>query len=497
MLYLVISLWLFVYGANAFVFVALYLRHKQHTAGRAVLSEWPAVTIQLPVYNERYVVTRAIDAVVGQNWPRNRLQVQVLDDSTDETTGIIEEHIEPYRRQGIDISLSHRTSRDGFKAGAMNAAMDRAKGAFIAVFDADFSPAPDFLRRTVPLLIADPGLGFVQARWGHMNDKFSLLTLAQAIALDGHFVVEHTARGNAGLLTSFNGTAGVWRRECIEETGGWDASQLTEDVDLSYRAQLDGWRGLTLQDVVAPAELPVQFAAFKQQQFRWAKGNLQCFLKLAGSIIRARLPVLTRVQACLHLSYYFAHVLMLVVMLATLPLIWYRLLDQWTLAFLGVASLGLPLLYGIGQRALYGDWRKRLRGLPVLICLGVGLALNSTAAALEAFLGVRSSFQRTPKYRIEGRQGVWRGRSYAIPIGNLLWGEILLTVYALLTVFAATQRGHLSAIPFLLLYVLGFGLVSVLGVIESVKRSESSSQVAQAMGGECTRERAEGTEPSR
>ena len=482
-LYLLISLWLFVYGVNAFVFVALYLRHKQDTSESTLLSEWPVVTVQLPVYNERYVVTRAIDAVVGQDWPRDRLQVQVLDDSTDGTTAIIQEHIERYHRQGVDIALVHRTSRDGFKAGAMNAAMKQAKGAFVAVFDADFCPAPDFLQRTMPLLIADPGLGFVQARWGHLNDTFSLLTLAQAIALDGHFVVEHTARGGAGLLTSFNGTAGVWRRKCIEETGGWDADQLTEDVDLSYRAQLAGWKGLTLQDVVAPAELPVQFAAFKQQQFRWAKGNLQCFLKLAGRILRARLPALTRIQACLHLSYYAAHVLMLVVMLATLPLIWYGLLDQWTLAFLGLASLGLPLLYGIGQHALYRDWWKRLRALPVLICLGTGLALNSTAAALEAFLGIKSAFQRTPKYRIEGRRGRWQGRAYVTSAGNLVWGEILLTVYALLTVFAAIQKGSLGAVPFLLLYVFGFGSVSALGLVQSVRRGRPPRRETEKVGG--------------
>jgi cellulose synthase/poly-beta-1,6-N-acetylglucosamine synthase-like glycosyltransferase len=432
-----------------------------------LLNQYPAVTVQLPVYNERYVVQRAIDAVANLDWPRDRLQIQVVDDSTDESADIARRHIATYRHQGIDITHVQRATRTGFKAGALNEAMTRAKGAFIAIFDADFVPPPGFLKQTVPHLVADPALGFVQARWGHLNDTFSALALAQAIALDGHFEIEHTARESAGLLTNFSGTGGVWRRACIEQCGGWDAEMLTEDLDLSYRAQLASWKGLTLPDVTAPAELPVQIAAFKQQQFRWAKGNTQCLLKHTPAILRSPLSPFARMQALLHLSYYLAHPLMLVVMLITLPLIWYGLLGRWTLAFLSLATVGPPLLYSLAQRALYPDWVRRLRALPVLICIGTGMALSSTTAVIEAFLGIRSAFLRTPKYRIEGRTGSWQGRPYAPSAGVLILGEIALTIYALLTVWAALAKGNVQAIPFLSLYVVGFGYVSVAGIVQS------------------------------
>jgi cellulose synthase/poly-beta-1,6-N-acetylglucosamine synthase-like glycosyltransferase len=433
------------------------------------------VTVQLPIYNEKYVVRRAIDAVAALDWPRDRLQIQVLDDSTDETRAIARAQVERIRQQGIEISHTHRTQRGGFKAGALNEAMPSARGDYVAVFDADFVPPPSFLKETVPHLVADPGLGFVQARWGHLNDRFSPLTLAQAVALDGHFAVEHTARDRAGLLTNFSGTGGVWRKRCIEECGGWDARMLTEDVDLSYRAQLAGWRGRTLPDVMAPAELPVQLAAFKRQQYRWAKGNTQCLLKQGGAVLRAPLSWFARIQALVHLSYYLAHPLMLVVMWVTLPLIWYGLLDRWALAFLSLATLGPPLLYAVGQRSLYSDWWRRLKALPVLICLGTGLALNSTVAAVEAVLGIESAFERTPKFQIEGKSGNWRRGPYALSTGRLIWGEILLTIYAILTVYAALARGNAQAVPFLLLYVAGFGYVSIVGAVQWVVRTRSLS----------------------
>jgi cellulose synthase/poly-beta-1,6-N-acetylglucosamine synthase-like glycosyltransferase len=467
LLYLVLGVWLSVYGFNDLVLIYLYLRHGRRRPTCPSLSQYPAVTVQVPVYNERYVVQRAIDAMANLDWPRDRLQIQVVDDSTDESADIARRHIETHRRQGIDITHVQRTTRTGFKAGALNEATTRARGAFIAIFDADFVPPPGFLKQTVPHLVASPDLGFVQARWGHLNDTFSTFALAQAIALDGHFAIEHTAREGAGLLTNFSGTGGVWRKACIEQCGGWDAEMLTEDLDLSYRAQLAGWKGLTLPDVTAPAELPVQIAVFKQQQFRWAKGNTQCLLKHTPAILRGPLSLFARIQAILHLSYYLAHPLMLVVMLITLPLIWYGLLGRWTLTFLSLATVGPPLLYSLAQHALYPDWIRRLRALPVLVCIGMGLALNSTTAVIEAVLGIRSAFQRTPKFRIEGRTGSWQGRPYAPSAGALVLGEIMLTIYALLTVYAALARDNAQAIPFLSLYVLGFGYVSIAGIVQS------------------------------
>ncbi|MBN1934139.1 MAG: glycosyltransferase, partial [Anaerolineae bacterium] len=355
-LYIPIALWLAIYGLNSFVLIGLYLKHRRTREPCPAMDERPAVTVQLPVYNEKYVVQRAIEHLVRLDWPRERLQIQVVDDSTDETTALARQQVAQYRRQGIDIVLIHRDARSGFKAGALNAALPDACGEFVAVFDADFCPSPDFLCRTVPHLAADPSLGFVQTRWGHLNAGLSPLTRAQAIALDGHHLIEHTARSRAGLLANFSGTGGVWRATCIRDSGGWDAKMLTEDVDLGYRAQLRGWKGLMLPDVVSPSDLPAQLLACKQQQFRWAKGNIQCLLKLALPLARAPVSLAARLQALIHLSYYLAHPLMLLVMLCALPLIWLSGPEQAfgasTAALLSLATLGPPLLYSLGQREI-------------------------------------------------------------------------------------------------------------------------------------------------
>ena len=466
-LYIFATIWLSIYGFNAFVLIVLYWRHRKQRVETPAMAHFPPVTVQLPLYNEKYVARRAIDALARLDWPREKLQIQVLDDSTDETTEIAHQCIKEYREKGLDIVMVHRSCRAGFKAGALNAAMEAARGEFVAIFDADFCPPPDFLSRTVPHLAADAELGFVQARWGHLNDRFSALTLAQAVALDGHFVVEHVARQRSGLLTNFSGTGGVWRRACIEACGGWRPEMLTEDIDLSYRAQLAGWKGLVLPGVVAPAELPVQITAFKRQQFRWAKGNIQCFLRQTNLLIGSSLSLWAKLQGLIHLSYYLAHPLMVFVMLCMLPLIWLGPVASWSLAFLSLATLGPPLLYLVAQRDAYPDWRARLRALPVLIALGTGMALNSTVAIIEAFLGVRTAFLRTPKFQVEGKRRDWQPGTYLLVPDRLVWGEISMAIYACLTVWAALVRGNGWVIPFVLLYVLGFGYVGLLGVLEA------------------------------
>jgi cellulose synthase/poly-beta-1,6-N-acetylglucosamine synthase-like glycosyltransferase len=466
-LYIACSLWLSIYGFNAYWLIWLYLRHRRSSPPPPPLSDAPTVTVQLPLYNERHVVCRAIDALAALDWPRDRLQIQVLDDSTDETVALARERVAYYQRRGIDIVHRHRDDRAGFKAGALNAALAEARGEYVAIFDADFAPCADFVQRTVPYLVADPGLAFVQARWGHLNDGYSLLTQAQSIALDGHFVIEHLARERAGLLSTFNGTGGVWRKGSIEDSGGWDPEQLTEDVDLAYRAQLRGWHGMTVAHIAAPAELPAQLLAFKQQQSRWAKGNMQCLLKLGGPLVRASISWSARLQGLIHLSNYLAHPLMLVVLLATLPLIWYGKLDSWPIGVLSLGTLGPPLLYALSQRELYPRWGERLHGLPTLICLGLGLALSSTVAIAEVLLGKPGSFQRTPKFQLSGRVGSWKASPYALSAGRLVWGEIALTLYALLTVLAAIARGHASAVPFLALYAIAFGYMSVMSLVQS------------------------------
>lgn len=488
-LYVVAGVWLAIYGLNSLVLAGLYWVHRKDGSGRPVgqLSDLPVVTVQLPIYNERHVIERLIGAVAALDWPRAQLQIQVLDDSNDETTALARACVKERRRQGLDIALIRRGDRRGYKAGALAAGLPRARGEFVVIFDADFVPPPNFLRRTIPPFLERPQLGLVQTRWAHLNADYSGLTAAQALALDGHFVVEQTARNRSGLFMNFNGTAGVWRRSCIEASGGWSGDTISEDLDLSYRAQLAGWDCLYMPEVCAPAELPPQLAAFKRQQFRWAKGSIQCLRKLGRSILgsgcsiqsiqddaadampfppRRRLTVVQKVAALVHLSSYLAHPLMLVLLLCSLPL-FLSPRDAhlpMAMAYLGFSSLGPPLVYALAQHALYPNWRRRLLYIPVLALLGTGIALNNTRAVIEALRGRGGPFIRTPKFRLEGRGGGWTDSAYRLPLDWTTLGETLLALYALATVVAAWRAGNLYAIPFMLLYLGGFGLTALLGL---------------------------------
>ncbi len=471
-LYSIAGVWLALYGLNALVLALLYLRARptsflrEESSVPRLPSDPPPVTIQLPIYNERHVVVRLIDAVAALDYPRDRLQVQVLDDSDDETTALAARRIAYHQSRGVRIELVRRPDRSGYKAGALAYGLTRAWGEFIAVFDADFVPPPDFLKRTLPYFLQDPRLGMVQARWDHLNAEYSPLTRAQALALDGHFIVEQTARNRHGLLMNFNGTAGVWRRRCIEESGGWQTDTLSEDLDLSYRAQLAGWRCLYLPWVAVPAELPPQLAALKRQQFRWAKGSIQCLLKLTPSLLTSRLTLSQKIGAMLHLSSYLAHPLMLLLLLTALPLFRYagEVRLPMAMAYLGFASLGPPLVYALAQVALHRDWPRRLAYFPLLALLGTGIALNNTQAALQALLRRPSGFARTPKFRLEGGQGRWERSDYRLSVDWTVVGEVLLSLYALLTMAVAWRSGNGYALPFLALYAVGFGLTAWLGV---------------------------------
>ena len=480
-LYVVAGVWLAIYGLNALVLAGLYLYHRRdpvRAASETGAAPLPVITVQLPIYNERHVVERLIDAAAALDWPRDRLQVQVLDDSDDETSALARACVEMHRRRGIEIEWVRRPDRAGYKAGALAVGLTRARGEFVVIFDADFVPPCDFLRRAVPPFFDRPALGLVQARWSHLNTDYSALTRAQSLALDGHFVVEQTARNRSGLLMNFNGTAGVWRRACIEASGGWSGDTLSEDLDLSYRAQLAGWDCLYLPDVSAPAELPPQLAAFKRQQFRWAKGSIQCLRKLwkvicqggrpalAAAPAPRRLTLVQRVAALVHLSSYLAHPLMLILLLCSLPLFLYPRAAHlpMAMAYLGLASLGPPLVYALAQHALYPDWLRRLLYFPVLALLGTGIALNNTRAVIEAFSGRSGPFARTPKFHLEGKGGRWADSAYRLPVGWTTLGEALLALYALLSVAVAWRTGNLYAIPFMALYAGGFGLTACLGV---------------------------------
>ncbi len=473
----VVAITLAIYGANALLLTLLYLRRRrQPPAAPPEPADWPAVTVQAPVFNELHVVERLIDALAALDYPRDRLQIQILDDSTDETTALAAASAERYRSQGLAIELVHRQPRPGFKAGALAAAMPQVTGEFVAIFDADFVPAPDFLRRTVPHLLAQPQSGFLQTRWSHLNAPYSLLTQAQALALDGHFVVEQTVRQRSGWLFGFNGTAGLWRRQCIDDAGGWQTDTLCEDLDLSYRAQLRGWQGLYLPDVDAPAEIPPQLAAFKRQQSRWATGSIQTFGKLAGQVARSPRPLLHKIQGLIHLGAYFCHPLMVLLLLLTLPLLWLGDTSanplRWLLAYLGLSSVGPPLLYAVSQWELYRGqgWLRRLAALPLLVLLGTGLALSNTVAVARGLSHRPADFQRTPKFHVKDRRDLWQNKRYTLPLSWLVVGELFLAVYALLTVAVALARGHIYAVPFLLLYVGGFGLMVVVGIAQGWQR---------------------------
>lgn len=479
-IYIVATICLATYGLNALLLSILYLRGRSKTLPEAPpLSEFPRVTVQLPIYNERYVVERLVDAAAALDYPRSQLQVQVLDDSDDETTQVAQACVDYHRRRGINIELRRRANRAGFKAGALGSAMKYADGEFIAIFDADFVPPRAFLRQTIPYLLQDPYVGLVQARWGHLNPDYSPLTRAQGIALDGHFVIEQGVRSQQGWFMNFNGTAGVWRRACIERAGGWQADTLSEDLDLSYRAQLGGWKFLFLTDVVAPAELPPQIHASKRQQFRWAKGSTQCLVKFGGRLATAPVPLVKRFEGLIHLSGYVMQTMMLLMLLTLVPLTLFRTHFPFVLSYFSLASFGPPLLYTLSQRALYKDWRARLKYFPLLLLLGIGLAFNNALAVAEALLGRQSTFRRTPKYNVRGPDERWVERQYTLGFGWESLGEIALGIYALTGMVGAWEIGRYWVIPFLALYALGFGYVAALSVWHSRLRAIAQRRVGE------------------
>ena len=469
MIYALAAVWLALYTLNAFVLIFLYLRHRRQVSPDPPLSVFPYVTVQLPVFNEAHVIERLIDSAVHLTYPRDRLEIQVLDDSIDETTLLAQNRIAYHRTREVDIELIHRHSRADFKAGALREGMKRAKGEFIALFDADFLPPQDFLLKTIPFFLSEHRLGFIQTRWGHINSIYSPLTRAQVIALDGHFVVEQTARQRSGLFINFNGAAGVWRRECIEDAGGWQGDTLCEDMDLSYRAQLAGWEPLYLPDVVCPAEIPPQIHALRRQQSRWARGSIRCALKLWRPILKGPLSAFKRLQGLIHLTSYLVHPLMLLILLLSVPLLLLRQPVAFPLTYLSLASLGPPTLYLLAQRSLYPDWARRISYLPLLVLLGTGLTLSNTRAIYEELRGKKDEFGRTPKFRLEKRRDDWRGSRYALSFDWMALGEMLSALYALLGVVIAWQQSNYVAIPFLMLYVLGFSYVASLTILHSAR----------------------------
>jgi cellulose synthase/poly-beta-1,6-N-acetylglucosamine synthase-like glycosyltransferase len=468
--YFFVLIILAVYGWHRYYLVYLYMRNRdKDPQPLAPLSSLPAVTIQLPLYNEMYVADRLIDAVCGMDYPRELLEIQVLDDSTDETRAIAESAVRRFAAEGVDIRYIHRADRTGYKAGALEAGLKVARGEFVAIFDADFIPRPDFLTQLMAHF-ADPKIAMVQARWGHINQDYSLLTKIQSILLDGHFVLEHGGRHRAGRFFNFNGTAGIWRRAAIEDAGGWQHDTLTEDLDLSYRAQLRGWRFVFRPDVIAPAEVPVEMNAFKSQQHRWAKGSIQTCRKLLPRILAANVPLGVKAEAFFHLTANFNYPLMCVLSVLMFPAMkirynmgWYEMLLIDVPLFFA-ATFSVCNFYMICQREIHHDWRARMRYLPILMSIGIGLCINNTKAVFEALFNKHTEFNRTPKYRIEGDGDDWVGKKYrqSVQIQPLI--ELALGLYFTWTVFYALASQIYATVPFLVLFQIGFlytGLVSL------------------------------------
>jgi cellulose synthase/poly-beta-1,6-N-acetylglucosamine synthase-like glycosyltransferase len=461
-----------VYGWHRYYLVYLYMKNKGRIPVPAgTLDTLPPVTIQLPIYNEMYVADRLIDAVCQIDYPRELLEIQVLDDSTDETRSVAEQAVRRNASRGVDITYIHRTDRTGYKAGALEAGLKVAKGEFVAIFDADFIPTVDFLKRTVPFFV-DPKIAMVQARWGHINQDYSLLTKIQSILLDGHFVLEHGGRNRAGLFFNFNGTAGIWRRTAITDAGGWQHDTLTEDLDLSYRAQLRGWRFIFLPDLIAPAEVPVEMNSFKSQQHRWAKGSIQTCRKLLPRILRANVPLHVKAEAFFHLTANFNYPLMCVLSVLMAPSMvirynmgWYEmLLIDVPLFFAATASVAN--FYMVCQRELHADWITRAKYLPFLMSIGIGLAINNTRAVFEALLNKQSEFARTPKYRIEVDADEWIGKKYRQSFVVQPMIELALGLYFTATVFYALANGIYGTLPFLVLFQIGFLYTGLLSIIQ-------------------------------
>lgn len=458
------------YGFLGLITLGLYWRHRRDTFPLPELTPayLPFVTVQLPIYNERYVVNRLIESAVSLDYPAERLQIQVIDDSTDDTTQKAAALVDFYHGQGVNISLTHRNHRRGFKAGALANALVQAEGEFLAIFDADFQPRPDFLRQTIPHFVNDPQLGMIQARWDHLNVTHSPLTAAQAIALDKHFAMEQTVRHRANLFPKFNGAGGIWRNVCLQDAGGWQDDTVCEDLCLSTRAILKGWQFRFLNEVTAPAELPTTIQAYKNQQARWAKGSIQCLLKYGWPILTERRhSVMARLYALLSLSAYATHLLLLLLLIVQVPLLYLGHQFSSNLILLSLAGLGQPLLFILAQHALHPDWPRRLRYFPTMLLVAVGTAPSNSRAILQAILGRPHSFVRTPKGTDSARNGQREPlHSYQFPFDWIVIGEGVLAIYAVLGIRFALRNGHLGSLFFLITCALGFGYVTLLGLQE-------------------------------
>jgi cellulose synthase/poly-beta-1,6-N-acetylglucosamine synthase-like glycosyltransferase len=481
--YFIVMLILAFYGIHRYQLVWLYYRNRKNAAKwseppmRFEEGELPFVTIQLPIFNEQFVIDRLIDACCRLNYPRDRFEIQVLDDSTDETVQVARQIVERYATGFIGmppqpIHYLHRTNRHGYKAGALDKGLDVAKGGLIAIFDADFVPPREWLMQVVHHF-AEPAIGMVQTRWTHLNRNYSFLTQVEGILLDGHFVLEHGGRSRAGVFFNFNGTAGMWRREAITQAGGWQHDTLTEDTDLSYRAQMAGWRFKYLQDVECPAELPIEMTAFKTQQARWAKGLIQTGKKILPRVLKSDMPFHTKLEAWYHLTANLSYPLMIILSTLLMPAMIIRSWQGTTqmllidLPLFMASTMSISSFYLVSQKELHPKtWWKTVLYIPFLMALGVGLTITNTKAVLEALFGVKSAFARTPKYRVKKKGERSQAKVYRKRLGIVPWIELAIGCYFTATVWYAITSENYFTVPFLALFVFGYWYTGLLSLLQ-------------------------------
>jgi cellulose synthase/poly-beta-1,6-N-acetylglucosamine synthase-like glycosyltransferase len=481
--YFIVMVILAFYGIHRYQLVWLYYRNRKNAAkwseppARFAEGELPFVTIQLPIFNEQFVIDRLIDACCRMDYPRDRFEIQVLDDSTDETVLVARQIVDRYAAgfPGMDpqpIVYLHRENRYGYKAGALDKGLDVAKGELVAIFDADFVPPPEWAMQVVHHF-AEPGIGMVQTRWTHLNRDYSFMTQVEAIMLDGHFVLEHGGRSRAGVFFNFNGTAGMWRRETISQAGGWQHDTLTEDTDLSYRAQMVGWKFKYLQDVECPAELPIEMTAFKTQQARWAKGLIQTGKKILPRVLKSDQPFHTKLEAWYHLTANISYPLMIVLSTLLMPAMIIRSWQGTTqmllidLPLFLASTMSVSSFYLVSQKELHPKtWYKTLLYIPFLMALGVGLTITNTKAVLEALFGIKSAFARTPKYRVNNKGEKSQAKVYRKRLGIVPWIELAIGCYFTFTVWYAITSENYFTVPFLLLFVAGYWYTALLSLLQ-------------------------------
>jgi len=479
-LFIISAIIIIAYTLNFYYLTFLSVRRKEVLTTKELGT--PTVTIQLPIYNEKYVAKRLVDAVCGLDYPKDKMKILILDDSDDETVELLAKEVNYYKKQGYQIEHIRRGTRKGYKAGALKYAMQITDSEYVAIFDADFIPPNWFLKRAIPHF-SKPNIGLIQCRWGHVNENYSTITQVQALSLDFHFLIEQKAKSNSHLFMNFNGTAGIWKRDCIDDAGGWHTATLVEDLDLSYRAQMKGWKCVFLPDIVVDAELPVQMNGAKRQQFRWAKGSIQCAIKLLGGIaIKRSVSIEAKIQAFVQLTRHIVYPLMLIQFLA-LPILLAGDINLYLVSFIPALTIVAYLAMGPGaylmiiQKMYNKSWKSKAKILPTLIVWNAGMSVNNTVAVFDAVFGKKNEFLRTPKYGIINKQDDWRDKAYNLPFTKTTLLEIFFGVYGIMGILISIFSNNPIFAPIIAIQTIGFFFIAFMSISHTRFKRNKSKQL--------------------